>query len=176
LDSKRVPVNKKERAKRQGTTPYYGANGQVGWIDDYIFNEPLVLVVEDETFTGRELPFSYKITGKSWVNNHAHVLRNTKAVDIDYLNHSLAYYSFTPLTTGTTGRKKLTQAALLSASYKLPPLGEQIEIVEQVGRSFSIVQKIEATIDMNLKRAERLRQGILRRAFCGRLCGSLQEG
>src|SRR3989338_6452009 len=114
LDSIRVPVNKKERAKRQGTTPYYGANGQVGWIDDYIFNEPLVLVVEDETFTGRELPFSYKITGKSWVNNHAHILRNTKAVDIDYLNHSLAHYSFTPLTTGTTGRKKLTQAALLS--------------------------------------------------------------
>jgi type I restriction enzyme S subunit len=87
LDSMRVPINKEERAKRQGTFPYFGANGQVGWIDDYIFDEPLVLVVKDETFTGRQKPFSYKIKGRTWVNNHAHVLRPTAAVHIDYLNH-----------------------------------------------------------------------------------------
>ncbi len=83
LDSWRIPVNKNERLNRSGSIPYYGANGQVGWIDDYLFDEPLVLVVEDETFTGREKPFSYKITGKSWVNNHAHVLRPRPGVDID---------------------------------------------------------------------------------------------
>jgi type I restriction enzyme S subunit len=169
LDSMRVPVNKKERASRQGIVPYYGANGQVGWIDDYIYNETLVLVVEDETFTGRQLPFSYKISGKSWVNNHAHVLRNTKAVQIDYLNYSLAYYPFTPLTTGTTGRKKLTQAALLSAPYQLPPIAEQIEIINQVESCLSVAEEIEATIETNLKRAERLQQLILRKAFSGRL-------
>lgn len=57
LDSKRVPVNKDERAKRVGNIPYYGANGLVGWIDDYLFNENLVIVVEDETFTGRGKTF-----------------------------------------------------------------------------------------------------------------------
>ena len=169
LDSMRVPVNKKERAARQGNIPYYGANGQVGWIDKYLFDETLVLVVEDETFTGRELPFSYKISGKSWVNNHAHVLRNSNAVNVDFLNYSLAHYPFTPLTTGTTGRKKLTQAALLSALYKVPPLSEQIEIVNQIESCLSVAEEIEAAVEINLKRAERLRQSILKQAFSGKL-------
>ena len=75
LDNMRKPINKNERSTRVGPIPYYGANGRVGWIDDYIFDEPLVCVVEDETFTGRTIPFSYKITGKTWVNNHAHILK-----------------------------------------------------------------------------------------------------
>ena len=58
LDRHRVPISKKERLKRTGSVPYYGANGQVGWIDEQLFDEPLVLVVEDETFTGRTKPFS----------------------------------------------------------------------------------------------------------------------
>jgi len=73
LDRLRRPINKTERSKRQGEIPYYGANGRTGWINEYLFDEPLILVVEDETFIGREIPFSYKITGKSWINNHAHI-------------------------------------------------------------------------------------------------------
>ncbi len=169
LDYRRVPINKKERALRIGSVPYYGANGPVGWIDDYIFDEPLVLVVEDETFTGREKPFSYKVAGKSWVNNHAHVLRATATIDTDFLNISLAYYPFTPLTTGSTGRRKLTQAALMSAPYALPPLAEQHRIVAEVDRRVSVVEELEAVVAANLKRAERLRQAILKRAFEGRL-------
>lgn len=125
LDHMRIPVNKIERAKRKGNIPYYGANGLVDFIDDYIFDEPLVLIVEDETFIGREKPFCYKITGKSWVNNHAHILRANNAVNVDFLNYSLMYYPFTPLTTGTTGRKKLTKSVLMQAPYSLPPLAEQ---------------------------------------------------
>lgn len=169
LDHKRVPINKEERAKRVGTIPYYGANGQVGWIDDYIFDEPLVLVVEDETFLGRQIPFSYKITGKTWVNNHAHVLRPTSTVHVDYLNYSLVYYPFTPLTQGTTGRRKLTQKALVLAPFALPPLAEQEQIVAEVEQRLSVVSQLEATVAANLKRAERLRQSILKEAFAGRL-------
>ena len=169
LDSKRVPINKKERATRQGQTPYYGANGQVGWIDDYLFDEPLILVVEDETFTGRELPFSYKITGKSWVNNHAHVLKCTDAVNIDFLNNALCFYPFIPLTTGTTGRKKLTQRALMGAILRLPPLEEQQQIVYEVEHRLSIITKAETQIDANLHRATCLRQSILKKAFSGKL-------
>ena len=47
LDSQRIPVNAKERENRKGKIPYYGATGQVGWIDDYLFDEELVLLVED---------------------------------------------------------------------------------------------------------------------------------
>ncbi|MBA3947856.1 MAG: restriction endonuclease subunit S [Herpetosiphonaceae bacterium] len=169
LDYKRVPVNNQERSKQIGIYPYFGANGLVGWINDYLFDEPLILVVEDETFTGREKPFSYKITGKTWVNNHAHVLRATDVVNTDYLNYSLSFYPFTPLTTGTTGRKKLTQSALMSAPYALPPLSEQQRIVAEIDRCLSVVEELEATVEANLKRAERLRQSILKQAFEGKL-------
>lgn len=131
IDHLRVPVTKSSRIDRGGTIPYYGANGQVGWIDDYLFDEELVLVVEDETFIGRERPFSYVIRGKSWVNNHAHVLRPLGGITADYLNISLSYYNFTPLTSGTTGRRKLNQASLVKAAYWLAPLDEQHEIVRR---------------------------------------------
>ena len=78
LDSKRVPVKQSERDERKGNVPYYGASGQAGWIDDYLFDEPLLLVAEDgENLASRKLPIAYSIAGKSWVNNHAHVLRIT---------------------------------------------------------------------------------------------------
>ncbi|MEZ4714399.1 MAG: restriction endonuclease subunit S [Caldilineaceae bacterium] len=168
LDHMRVPVNKKERAIRKGDIPYYGANGQVDWIDNYLFDEPLILVVEDETFTGRQKPFCYKVIGRTWVNNHAHVLRAI-GVTTDYLNYSLAFYPFTPLTTGTTGRRKLTKKALQSAPYGLPPLTEQQRIVAEVERRLSIADQLAKTVEADLVRAERLRQSILKRAFEGKL-------
>lgn len=170
LDSMRIPVNKKERDKRQGQYPYYGANGQVDWIDGYIFDEPLVLVVEDETFTGREKPFSYKINGKTWVNNHAHVLRAKKDIlDVDYLNYSLTYYPFTQMTTGTTGRKKLIKSVMMAAPYALPPLKEQKRIVAEIEKNLSAANETEKIVGASLAQSERLRQSILKKAFEGEL-------
>ena len=169
LDHKRVPINKKERATRIGDVPYYGANGLVGWIDDYLFDEPLVLVVEDETFVGREKPFSYKVKGKAWVNNHAHILRPFDGVDIDYLNYSLQYYPFIPLTTGTTGRRKLTQKALLSAIYILPPLNEQKRISEKIEELFSELEQGIENLKTTQKQLKVYRQAVLKWAFEGKL-------
>jgi len=128
-----------------------------------------VLVVEDETFTGRTQAFSYVIRGKTWVNNHAHVLRATAAVSTAYLNYSLAHYPFTARTTGSTGRRKLTQKALMAAPYLLPPLAEQTRIVAEVERRLSVVEELESVVSANLKRAVRLRQSILQKAFSGKL-------
>jgi type I restriction enzyme S subunit len=169
LDHLRRPINKEERLKRKGTIPYYGANGRTGWIDDYLFDEPLVLVVEDETFTARELPFSYKITGKSWVNNHAHILKPKGGLDIDFLNYQLSYYPFLPLTTGTTGRKKLTKNALMNAAFRTCPISEQHLIVQEIESRLSVCDKLEETITQALQQSEALRQSILKRAFEGRL-------
>ena len=169
LDSLRVPINKTERLNRQGDVPYYGANGQVGWIDDYLFDEPLILVVEDETFTGREKPFSYKITGKSWINNHAHVLRPAAGLDINYLNFQLFFYPFTAITTGTTGRKKLTQEAMINAPIKICSYEEQMAIVECLAANFSETDQLDQTIATSLQQAEALRQSILKKAFSGQL-------
>jgi len=169
LDYARVPVSATERASRVGDIPYFGANGQVGTIDDYLFDEPLVLVVEDETFTGRTKPFSYKIEGKAWVNNHAHVLRPTCAVDVDFLNVLLMRYPFIPLTTGTTARRKLTQKALMSAPVAIPPDMEQSQILELTQRALGGVDQLILEVIGAPKHATALRQSILKAAFSGQL-------
>ena len=77
MDSFRKPVNATERASREGEIPYYGATGQVGWIDDYLTDEELVLLGEDGApFLDPLKDKAYLITGKAWVNNHAHILRS----------------------------------------------------------------------------------------------------
>lgn len=166
LDNLRRPVNKAERATRPGTIPYLGANGQTGWIDVPLFDEELVLVVEDETFVGRTAPFCYYFSGKCWVNNHTHVLRARHGlVTPKYLNLALSYYPFIPLTTGSTGRRKLTKAALMSAPIAIPSLADQQKVVAEVERRLSIVRGLEAEVDANLTHALALRQAVLRRAF-----------
>ena len=132
LDFMRKPVKKDDRQSPSATVPYYGANGQVGWIDEFLFDEDLVLVVEDETFIGRTKPFSYIVQGKSWVNNHAHVLRPVVGVSAEYLNLCLQRYDFIPLTSGTTNRRKLTKGGLLDAQFLFAPLVEQSRIVARV--------------------------------------------
>ena len=169
LDRQRIPVNAEERKRRGGSVPYFGANGQVGWIDKPIFNEPLILVVEDETFVGRTKPFAYRIEGPSWVNNHAHVLRPNANISLRYLHNALMYYPFTPLTTGSTGRRKLTQNALMAAPLCLPKPEEQHRRVESLDRWFSIADQLGQTIDSATQRAARLRQAILHKAFAGKL-------
>jgi type I restriction enzyme, S subunit len=169
LDYIRKPINKDERSKRLGSVPYYGANGQVGWIDGHLFDEDLVVVVEDETFIGREIPFSYIIKGKTWVNNHAHVLRPLGGMSVEYLNACLAYYNFTPLTSGTTGRRKLNQGALMEAELAIAPLEEQSEIVRKIDQLFALADKIEARYNKAKAQTDRLPQSLLAKAFRGEL-------
>ena len=170
LDSMRRPVNRKTRALAVGKYPYYGANGETGRIDDYIFDEELVLVCEDETFVGRTKPFSYIINGKSWVNNHAHILRGKKGVLHNrFLNYVLSYYPFLPLVTGTTGRKKLTQSALLKAPITVCDYDTQAQIVAEIDARLTVCDSIERTVDTALQQSEAMRQSILKQVFEGGL-------
>lgn len=85
------------------------------------------------------------------------------------INYILAYYPFLPMVTGTTGRKKLTQKALLEAPIRICPYSEQRRVVEQIESRLSVCDSIEKTVDSSLAQAEALRQSILRKAFEGRL-------
>src|SRR5207253_5180408 len=101
LDHMRVPIRHADREKRRGQYPYYGANGLIDWIDGYIFDEPLVLLAEDGGFFGSSVhPIAYKVEGRTWVNNHAHVLKpNTAVIDFDYLHWFLSYHDVKPFLT-----------------------------------------------------------------------------
>lgn len=128
LDYRRKPVTESDR--RPGPYPYYGANGQQGTIDGFIFDEPLVLLAEDGGYFGMpERGIAYRISGKTWVNNHAHVLRPGAEVDLAFLCRVLENYDVTPFVTGTT-RGKLTQAGAWEIPIPVPLLPEQRRIAE----------------------------------------------
>lgn len=131
LDHKRVPVSAHERASRPGSVPYFGATGQVGWIDRPLFEEPLLLLGEDGVqFFDRDKPKAYLIDGPSWVNNHAHVLRpHSDVVDRRFLRYYLDNVDYHGLANGTT-RLKLTKSAMCRIPIHLPHLDEQHRIVE----------------------------------------------
>ena len=176
LDSQRVPINAKEREKRiQGKSrselyPYYGATGQTGWIDDYLFDNELVLLGEDGApFLDFSKDKAYLIKGKSWVNNHAHVLRaQTELMSNQLLCHYLNIYDYHDYVTGTT-RLKLNQSMMRKIPVPLPPLPEQHRIVAKIEELFT---KLDAGIN-ELHKAQsqlkRYRQSVLKAAFEGKL-------
>ncbi len=126
LDSRRKPVTESDR--KAGAYPYFGANGQQGTIDDFLFDEPLVLLAEDGGhFETPERGIAYRIRGKTWVNNHAHVLRPKQEICLDYLCRVLENYDVSPFVTGTT-RGKLTKGGAEQIPIPLPPLPEQRRI------------------------------------------------
>jgi type I restriction enzyme, S subunit len=173
LDSQRVPVNAKDREEREGEVPYYGATGQVGWIDRPLFNEELLLLGEDGVpFLDPRRPKAYMISGPSWVNNHAHVLRAVAGHTSNrYLLHYLNWFDYHGYVTGTT-RLKLNQGAMRTIQVRLPPQNEQQRIVEAIEEQFS---RLDAGVE-SLLRAERnlagLRASILKAAVEGSLNGS----
>jgi len=132
LDYMRRPVKESERPN--GDVPYYGANGQQGWIDRPLFNEPLVLVAEDGGhFSDPTRGVAYRIEGPAWVNNHAHILRPLKnKVMVSYLHNALVHFNFVPFISGTT-RSKLTQAQLNRVELLIPPMDLQKEFDTRIG-------------------------------------------
>jgi len=140
LDGKRIPLNSKERELRRGNIPYYGTNGQVDSVNDYIFDEELLLLAEDGGSWGRNEKCSYIINGKSWVNNHAHVLRMKSSVMIKFLEAYLNLSDLTAYISGTT-RGKLNQRRMNEIKIPLPSLPVQKQIVSILERAEKLKEK-----------------------------------
>lgn len=167
LDAQRVPVNSKEREKRQGDVPYYGATGQVGWIDKPLFEEELVLLGEDGApFLDKSKSKAYLISGPSWVNNHAHVLRARSVTSNRYLLHALNAADFGRYVNGTT-RLKLTQAAMREIRIPLPPLPEQERIVSAIEQQFSRLDAAGKALQSAKQRVISLKAAAARHAMSG---------
>src|SRR3989344_3746442 len=119
LDNLRKPITRRDR--EPGPYPYYGATGIQDHVAGYIFDEDLILVGEDGARWGAGENSAYKISGKSWVNNHAHVLRPHRDILLDdWLVYYLNISDLSEYITGTTV-KKLNQAKLRSIPIPLPP-------------------------------------------------------
>ena len=130
LDFLRVPITASER--KEGKYPYYGANGIQDHVADYIFDDELVLLAEDGgNFGSKERPIAYRVSGKCWVNNHAHVLKPKDGLDVDYLCYSLMFYKVDGMINGAT-RQKLTQAAMRKMQIPSRSMDEQKLIVDEL--------------------------------------------
>ena len=158
LDRFRRPVSAAERENRKGPVPYYGATGQAGWIDVHIFDEDLVLLGEDAIdFLNPDVHKAYLITGPSWVNNHAHVLRARPSKVLPFfLMESLNAVDYSQFVAFGT-RSKLTQGSMMGISLALPPLEEQKRIVEII----SSMDEVIAASEKAIAEGVRLRSGLL---------------
>lgn len=145
LDSMRIPVTAENRKK--GEYPYYGANGIQDYVADYIFDDELVLLAEDGgNFGSKERPIAYRVSGKCWVNNHAHVLKPKEGLDVNYLCYSLMFYKVDGMVNGAT-RQKLTQAAMRKMLIPKRTMEEQMNIVDKLNRTIEIKKKRQIELD-----------------------------
>ena len=158
LDFKRRPINSDDRAKRVGNIPYYGANGQQGWIDVPLFDEPLILLAEDggnfDDFATR--PIAYRIDGPSWVNNHAHIVKAARAVNQSFLFWTLVHRDIRRYIAGGT-RAKLTQGELRTIEIPTPSSAEQTRIA-------AILDTLDDTIrqtELVIAKLQLMKQGLL---------------
>jgi len=129
FDSQRIPLNGRDRQQRQGSFPYYGAQGIIDYIDGYIFDGRYILVAEDgENLNSKKLPLALFADGKFWVNNHAHILRGKpNVIDDTFLLACLNSADIKPFVTGAA-QPKLSQANMRLIEIPLPPLPVQQRI------------------------------------------------
>ncbi len=111
LDSRRKPVKEDDRI--EGDYPYYGSTGYIGTINDFIFDEQILLLSEDGGYFRDPIkPISFIVDEKCWVNNHAHVLKIKQKfmgeISFNYLDCILSNYDLEKFLTGST-RDKLTK-------------------------------------------------------------------
>ena len=136
LDSRRVPITSTDR--KAGNYPYYGASGIVDYVKDYIFDEDILLISEDgANLVMRSTPIAFSVSGKVWVNNHAHVVRFESKATQKYIEICFALTDISGSITGTA-QPKLNQAKLNAMMFCVPPIELQEQFatfVEQTDKS-----------------------------------------
>lgn len=163
LDSKRIPITKSKR--NSGDVPYYGASGIVDHVADYIFDEDLLLVSEDgANLLARTYPIAFSTTGKTWVNNHAHVLRFEEIGSQKFIEYYLNSIHLDDYVSGMA-QPKLNQKSLNSICVPFPPLPEQMRAVESLEALSSEIQRLGTIYQQKRDNLAELKQSILQKSL-----------
>ena len=167
LDSRRIPITKNKRVS--GDIPYYGASGIVDYVADFIFDEDLLLVSEDgANLLARVYPIAFSISGKTWVNNHAHVLKFKEFVSQSFMKYYLNSIKLDDYVSGMA-QPKLNQKMLNSIPVPYPSLKTQSKTVMQLDDLKSKTQSLESNYQQELDALDELKKSILQKAFNGEL-------
>lgn len=141
-DSYRIPVSKAERAKKEKIFDYYGASGVIDKIDNYLFDEPNLLIGEDgANLLSRSTPIAFIATGKYWVNNHAHVLNTCAHINLEYIQLYINAIDLSPYVSGTA-QPKMNQENMNAIWVALPPIEEQQRIVDKLDEMLPLVDAL----------------------------------
>ena len=144
LDNKRKPITKKDRI--EGDYPYYGATGILSYVEGYIFDEKLVLLGEDGAKWESGDRSAFIINGKTWVNNHAHVLRPNRNILLDdWLVYNLNSQNLMSFVSGMTV-PKLNQGNMKKIEIPVPRIEEQKEILEILDQAFESIENAKVNI------------------------------
>lgn len=150
-DKKRIPLSSAQREKRKGNYRYYGAQGVIDYIDDYIFDGTFLLIAEDgENLKSKKQNIAQVVNGQFWVNNHAHIVMGNNLCDTYYLCYLINSIDLSGYITGSA-QPKLSQANLNAVTLLLPEIEIQKKIVDYLG-------KIDKKIEINKKINENLLQ------------------
>ena len=168
LDSKRIPITKSDR--KSGEYPYYGASGIVDYVADYIFDGDTLLVSEDgANLLARSTPIAFSVSGKYWVNNHAHILKFEKMATQRFVEYCLGSIKLDEYITGAA-QPKLNQKALNSIPIFIPQsLEDQANIVDSIELLSNETQRLESIYQKKIEALDALKKSILHQAFTGAL-------
>ncbi len=157
-DNKRIPI--KEQERKEGNTPYFGANGIQGYIDGYTHDGTNILIAEDGANNVRNYPIKL-ITGKIWVNNHAHVLKvNTKTNNGNFLVGAVKKINFYRYLVGSS-RYKLTAESLNQVKIKMAKQSEQ----EKVGELLKNIEELLTLYENKQKQLAQIKNNLLNTMF-----------
>ena len=150
FDRKRKPLSGRQREKMKGVYPYYGAACIFDYINDYIFDGEYILLGEDGTVINSDgTPVLQRISGKTWVNNHAHVLRNSEIIDFDYLYYVLKNTNFSGAVTGAV-QPKISQANMNAVEVEIYEDKKDQKKVSGILKSLDEKIKLNNKINDNL--------------------------
>lgn len=167
LDNLRIPLNDSQRSKMRGDYPYCGANGILDYINDYCVEGSVILVAEDGGYFDEYLtrPIAYQMSGKFWVNNHAHILRSKPDFDQDFLFYSVVHKNILSfLASGT--RAKLNRSELNKVTIRLPATKPEQTAIAAI---LSDMDAEIAALETKLAKARQIKQGMMHDLLTGRI-------
>lgn len=174
-DSERIPVSVADRKKLSKKYDYYGASGVIDKVDNFLFDENLLLIGEDgANLLSRSTPIAFIAKGKYWVNNHAHVLQATEHVLLEFVEIYINAISLVPYVTGSA-QPKLSQRMMSKLPVPVPPIEEQqriVETVRSVSEHLGLIDTLQSQYQDNLAT---LKSKIIDAGIQGKLTEQLPE-
>lgn len=165
LDSMRIPIKQEDRDIMQKGYPYYGASGIIDYVNDFIFDDELILLGEDgENVISRNLPLAFIVKGKIWVNNHAHVFKPNGKLIIGLLVEQLEKFNYSTYVSGSA-QPKITQEHLKKINVFVPHEIEQDRIIDSLRSTNKTIGDEQSVLDKLYK----LKQGLMSDLLRGRV-------